>query len=46
MFFGLFTGLIFVGALIALAPGNLISFLISMQVLNGVISTDHPRRTS
>ncbi len=38
LFLGLFTGQLVVGALIALAPGNLIDLLIDTQVLNGVIS--------
>ena len=38
LFLGLFTGLVAVGAAIALAPGNLISLLINTQVINGVIT--------
>lgn len=37
-FLGLFTGLVFVGAGVALAPGNLIALLINTQVLNGLIT--------
>lgn len=37
-FLGLFTGLVFVGAAVALAPGNLIALLINTQVLNGLIT--------
>jgi Mn2+/Fe2+ NRAMP family transporter len=35
---GLFTALVVVGASVALLPGNLISLLINMQVLNGIIT--------
>jgi Mn2+/Fe2+ NRAMP family transporter len=35
---GLFTALVVIGAGVALLPGNLISLLLSMQVLNGVIA--------
>ena len=38
LFMGLFTGLVAVGAAIALAPGNLISLLINTQVINGLIT--------
>ena len=38
LFLGLFTGLVAVGAGIALAPGNLISLLINTQVINGLIT--------
>ena len=38
LFMGLFTALVVVGASVALLPGNLISLLINMQVLNGVIT--------
>lgn len=38
LFLGLFTGLILVGSLVALLPGNLISLLLNMQVLNGIIT--------
>jgi len=38
LFMGLFTALIFIGALVALLPGNLISLLINMQVVNGLIT--------
>lgn len=38
LFLGLFTGLIVLGAAVALVPGNLITLLISMQVLNGLIA--------
>lgn len=38
LFLGIFTGLIVVGAAVALVPGNLITLLLSMQVLNGVIT--------
>ena len=38
LFLGLFTGLIVVGAGVALIPGNLIYLLLSMQVLNGLIA--------
>lgn len=38
LFLGLFTGLIVIGAAVALLPGNLITLLINMQVLNGVIT--------
>ncbi len=35
---GLFTGLIVIGAGVALLPGNLITLLLDMQVLNGLIT--------
>jgi NRAMP (natural resistance-associated macrophage protein)-like metal ion transporter len=38
LFYGLFTLQIFVGAAIALAPGNLVSLVVNAQVLNGVIT--------
>jgi NRAMP (natural resistance-associated macrophage protein)-like metal ion transporter len=38
LFVGLFSALIFVGAAVALAPGNLIRLLINMQVLNGFVT--------
>ncbi len=38
LFLGIFTALIVIGAGVALLPGNLITLLISMQVLNGVIT--------
>lgn len=38
VFLGVFTGLIIVGAGVALLPGNLIQLLISMQILNGLIT--------
>jgi Mn2+/Fe2+ NRAMP family transporter len=37
VFLGLFTGLIALGAAIALLPINVIELLISMQVLNGLL---------
>ena len=38
LFFGLFTFQLVVGAVVALAPGNLISLVVNMQVLNGLIT--------
>jgi NRAMP (natural resistance-associated macrophage protein)-like metal ion transporter len=38
LFFGLFTVQLVVGAGAALAPGNLISLVVNMQVLNGLIT--------
>ena len=38
LFLGLFTAQVFVGAAIALTPGNLVDLLLNMQVLNGVIT--------
>jgi Mn2+/Fe2+ NRAMP family transporter len=38
VFFGLFTAQLVVGAAVALAPGNLISLVVNMQVLNGLIT--------
>jgi len=38
LFLGMFTGLIVLGACVALLPGNLIKLLVSMQFLNGVIT--------
>ena len=35
---GLFTGLIVIGAGVALLPGNLITLLLDMQILNGLIT--------
>ncbi|HVM57547.1 MAG TPA: divalent metal cation transporter [Gaiellaceae bacterium] len=37
-FFGLFTLQLVVGAAVALAPGNLVSLAVNMQVLNGLIT--------
>jgi Mn2+/Fe2+ NRAMP family transporter len=37
-FFGLFTLQLVVGAAVALAPGNLVSLVVNMQVLNGLIT--------
>jgi Mn2+/Fe2+ NRAMP family transporter len=37
-FFGLFTLQLLVGAAVALAPGNLVSLVVNMQVLNGLVS--------
>ncbi|MCU1395564.1 MAG: natural resistance-associated macrophage protein [Ilumatobacteraceae bacterium] len=37
-FLGLFTAQVLVGAIIALAPGNLVDLLLNMQFLNGLIS--------
>lgn len=37
-FLGLFTAQIVIGAVAALAPGNLISLLVNMQILNGFIA--------
>jgi Mn2+/Fe2+ NRAMP family transporter len=37
-FFGLFTVQLVVGAAVALAPGNLVSLVVNMQVLNGLIT--------
>ncbi|MBV9412486.1 MAG: divalent metal cation transporter [Acidimicrobiia bacterium] len=34
----MFSGLVFVGALVALAPGNLIHLLVNMQVINGLVA--------
>jgi len=38
LFLGLFTAQVVIGAAIALIPGNLIDLLITMQILNGVIT--------
>jgi Mn2+/Fe2+ NRAMP family transporter len=38
LFLGLFTVQLVVGAAVALAPGNLVSLVINMQVLNGLIT--------
>jgi Mn2+/Fe2+ NRAMP family transporter len=38
LFLGLFTGQIFIGAAVALVPGNLITLLVDAQVLNGLIT--------
>lgn len=38
LFLGLFTALILIGSIVALLPGNLISLLLNMQVLNGIIT--------
>ena len=38
LFLGLFTGLVFTGAAVALVPGNLIDRLLGMQVVNGLIA--------
>jgi Mn2+/Fe2+ NRAMP family transporter len=38
LFNGLFTALLAFGAVVALFPGNLISLLVNMQVLNGIIT--------
>jgi Mn2+/Fe2+ NRAMP family transporter len=38
LFLGLFTGQVFVGAAIALIPGNLITLLVRAQILNGLIT--------
>jgi NRAMP (natural resistance-associated macrophage protein)-like metal ion transporter len=38
LFFGLFTVQLVVGAAVAVAPGNLVSLVINMQVLNGLIT--------
>jgi len=38
LFYGLFTLQLLVGAAVALAPGNLISLVVNMQVLNGLIT--------
>jgi len=35
---GLFTGQVFIGAAVALVPGNLIQLLVEAQVLNGIIT--------
>lgn len=38
LFMGLFTALVVIGSAVALLPGNLISLLVNMQVLNGFIT--------
>jgi Mn2+/Fe2+ NRAMP family transporter len=38
LFLGLFTALVVLGAVVALIPGNLISLLVDMQLLNGVVT--------
>lgn len=38
IFFGLFTGQIIIGAIVALVPTNLIATLVNAQVLNGIIT--------
>jgi Mn2+/Fe2+ NRAMP family transporter len=38
LFLGIFSVLVFVGAAVALLPGNLVQLLLSMQILNGVIT--------
>lgn len=38
LFLGMFTFQIVIGAVVALAPGNLITLLLNMQTLNGVIT--------
>jgi Mn2+/Fe2+ NRAMP family transporter len=38
LFLGLFTGQIVIGAIVALAPGNLIDLLLNLQVLNGLVT--------
>ena len=38
LFLGLFTAQIVIGAAVALIPGNLIDLLITMQILNGIIT--------
>jgi len=38
LFMGLFTALILIGSAVALLPGNLITLLLNMQVLNGIIT--------
>jgi Mn2+/Fe2+ NRAMP family transporter len=38
LFLGLFTGQVVIGALVALAPGNLIDLLLNLQVLNGLVT--------
>ncbi|MEX1216936.1 MAG: Nramp family divalent metal transporter [Acidimicrobiales bacterium] len=38
LFMGMFTGLIVIGSAVALLPGNLISLLINMQVVNGLMT--------
>ena len=38
LFLGVFSAQIFIGALVALIPGNLIELLIKAQILNGIIT--------
>jgi NRAMP (natural resistance-associated macrophage protein)-like metal ion transporter len=38
LFLGLFTGQVFLGAALALVPGNLVKLLVDAQVLNGLIT--------
>jgi Mn2+/Fe2+ NRAMP family transporter len=38
LFMGLFTALVVIGAGVALIPGNLITLLLNMQVVNGIIA--------
>jgi NRAMP (natural resistance-associated macrophage protein)-like metal ion transporter len=38
LFLGLFTGQVFIGAAVALIPGNLIQLLVEAQILNGLIT--------
>ena len=38
LFLGLFTAQVVIGAAVALVPGNLIDLLITMQILNGIIT--------
>jgi Mn2+/Fe2+ NRAMP family transporter len=38
LFYGIFTLQIIVGAIVALAPGNLVALVVNAQVLNGVIT--------
>ena len=38
LFFGLFTAQLVIGAVVALVPGNLVSLVVNMQVLNGLIT--------
>lgn len=38
LFLGLFTAQVFIGAAVALVPGNLIRLLVQAQVLNGIIT--------
>jgi Mn2+/Fe2+ NRAMP family transporter len=38
LFMGLFSAQVAIGALVALAPGNLVDLLINTQILNGVIT--------
>jgi Mn2+/Fe2+ NRAMP family transporter len=38
LFLGLFTAQVFIGAAVALVPGNLVKLLVDAQVLNGLIT--------